>query len=188
MESFVVFADGAASGNPGPGGWGAVVYQTGGDVVIELGGGSPHTTNNIMEMTGAIEGLKKVWELTQGSPAKAVFCTDSKYVIDGISSWVHSWIRKGWRKADGEPVKNQGLWAELYKLNYSGAHLKVEWRHVRGHSGDILNERADEIARGFSKQIPPLLYRGALGDYPQREGFGAVSKEGGLGNSEAGSR
>ena len=133
----MIFTDGACSGNPGPGGWGAILIH--GESRKEICGGEPDTTNNRMEMMAAIqalEGLKK--------PCEVELHTDSTYVMKGISEWIHNWKRRGWRTADGKPVKNEDLWRRLDEAR--GRH-DVHWRWVKGHAGHELNERADELAR-----------------------------------------
>ncbi|MET0361137.1 MAG: ribonuclease HI [Sphingobium sp.] len=131
-----LFTDGACKGNPGPGGWGTLIRF--GAHEKELSGGERLTTNNRMELMAAIEGLKA---LTR--PCKVVLSTDSKYVMDGITKWVHGWQRKNWRTADNKPVKNVELWQAL--LEASAAH-QVEWKWVKGHSGHAENDRADRLA------------------------------------------
>ena len=154
-SSVVVFADGAAKGNPGPGGWGAIVVTPDGQVT-ELGGGERHTTNNRMELTAAIEALRHV-----GAAAGPVAVhTDSAYVIRGIREWIHGWRRRGWRTAAGEEVSNRDLWETLASAERRTG--KVVWHYVRGHQGIPGNERADEIADAFAAGREPTLYRGPL--------------------------
>jgi len=131
-----LFTDGACKGNPGPGGWGAVLRFNGREK--ELSGGEALTTNNRMEMMAAIEGLKA---LTR--PCAVTLWTDSVYVKDGITKWIHGWQRNGWRTADRKPVKNADLWQAL--LEAARPH-RVEWRWVKGHAGHPENERADRLA------------------------------------------
>jgi ribonuclease HI len=131
-----LFTDGACKGNPGPGGWGAVLRFKGKE--RELSGGEPDTTNNRMEMMAAIEGLKA---LTR--PCTVTLYTDSKYLMDGITKWIHGWQRNGWRTADKKPVKNADLWQAL--LAATAPH-QVKWRWVKGHAGHPENERADKLA------------------------------------------
>jgi ribonuclease HI len=140
-EPVIVYTDGACKGNPGPGGWGALLRW--GNHEKELFGGEPQTTNNRMELTAVIEALSA---LKQSSHV-AVY-TDSEYVRNGITTWIHNWKQRGWRTADKKPVKNVELWQRLDAL---ASEHHVRWHWVRGHSGDPGNERADELAnRGVS--------------------------------------
>lgn len=136
LPSIKIATDGACKGNPGPGGWGVLMRFNG--VEKELSGSDPATTNNRMELMAAIQGLKAL-----NRPCHVVLETDSAYVRDGITKWIHGWQRNGWRTADKKPVKNADLWQEL--LAASKAH-KIDWRWVKGHSGDPDNERADQLA------------------------------------------
>ena len=132
-----IFTDGACSGNPGPGGWGAVLRA--GATEKELSGGEPATTNNRMELLAAIAALEALKR-----PCRVEMFTDSNYVKDGITRWINNWRRNGWRTSDRKPVKNADLWQRLDTL--IGVH-QVEWRWVRGHAGHVENERADQLAR-----------------------------------------
>ncbi len=132
-----IYTDGACSGNPGPGGWGALLRH--GETETELCGGEPGTTNNRMELLAVIEALQSFPQ-----PVQARVYTDSQYVQKGISEWIHSWKRRGWKTASKEPVKNEDLWRRLDAL---AATHTVEWRWVRGHNGHPENERADALAR-----------------------------------------
>ena len=132
-----IYTDGACSGNPGPGGWGALLRFQGNE--RELCGGVPDTTNNRMELTAAIRALK-----TLKRPCRVRLHTDSKYLRDGISQWIHNWKRNGWKTAARKPVKNADLWQALDRA--IGQH-QIEWHWVRGHAGHPENERADELAR-----------------------------------------
>lgn len=147
-----IYTDGACAGNPGPGGWAAVLVR--GGCYEELGGGEARTTNNRMEMRAALEGLRAV---RPGERAHVV--TDSKYLHDGISRWIHAWKRRGWRKADGNEVLNRDLWEALDALCWRPG-ASVTWEHVRGHSGHTLNERCDAIATAFSRGETPQLRSG----------------------------
>jgi len=159
-QRILVFTDGAAKGNPGPGGWGAIVAR--GDTVVELGGGDPHTTNNRMEMTAPIEALR----LLGDQPGAVDLYTDSTYVIRGVTQWIHGWRKRGWKTADGKDVLNRALWERLAQLDGGRrAHGGVRWHYVPGHSGIPGNERVDEIASGFATMTPPPLYRGARAAY-----------------------
>ena len=137
-----IYADGACRGNPGPGGWGAILRSRGTE--RELFGGERETTNNRMELTAVIRAL----EVLKRRCTVAVY-TDSQYVQKGISEWIHSWKRRGWRTADKKPVKNEDLWRRLDELAHEHS---VEWHWVRGHSGHVENERADALAnRGIDE-------------------------------------
>lgn len=131
-----VATDGACKGNPGPGGWGVVIRS--GTREKELSGGEKHTTNNRMELTAAIRGLEA---LTR--PCHVTLVTDSVYVKDGITRWIHGWQRNGWRTADRKPVKNTELWQALLAAT---ARHRIDWVWVKGHAGDADNERADMLA------------------------------------------
>jgi ribonuclease HI len=145
-----IYTDGACTGNPGPGGWGVVVYFDDGSV-HEMGDTSSHTTNNKMEMQAAIAALE--FFTTSGQIQPITLYTDSEYLINSVTKWMHGWKKKGWKKADGAPVQNQDLLENLDRLN----SRLVKWQHVRGHSGNIGNERCDVIARSFaSGKIPSL--------------------------------
>jgi ribonuclease HI len=133
----VIYTDGACSGNPGPGGWGAVLLW--GDKRKELKGGEAATTNNRMELMAAIQALEAL-----NRPCKIELHTDSKYVQQGIHEWIHGWKRRGWLTADKKPVKNDDLWK---RLDAARQRHEVEWRWVKGHAGHELNERADALAR-----------------------------------------
>ncbi len=134
---YVIYTDGACSGNPGPGGWGALIMVDG--ETNELSGGEPSTTNNRMELLAAITALE-----TPPSGSKIALHTDSKYVMQGITEWIKNWKRNNWRTAAKKPVKNAELWQRLDEIN--GQH-DVSWHWVKGHAGHPDNERADELAR-----------------------------------------
>ncbi len=138
-----IFTDGACSGNPGPGGWGAVLRYNAHEK--ELSGSEPDTTNNRMEMMAAIVALEALKR-----PSQVRVTSDSTYLRDGITKWIHSWRAKGWKTAAKKPVKNQDLWQ---RLEAAMAPHTVEWEWVRGHSGHPENERADELARLAVKQL-----------------------------------
>lgn len=133
-----LFTDGACSGNPGPGGWGAILRA--GTTEKELSGGDKATTNNRMEMMAVIQGLAAL-----KVPSAVTLYTDSKYVMDGATKWIHGWKKNGWRTADKKPVKNDDLWR---LLEVETARHDMTWRWVRGHDGHPENERADALARG----------------------------------------
>lgn len=132
-----IFTDGACAGNPGPGGWGALIRSAGQEQ--ELSGGAPHTTNNRMELTAAIEALKHL-----PAPCRATLTTDSQYLRKGITQWIKNWKVNGWKNASKQPVKNAELWRELDELN---RRHSIDWRWVRGHIGHPENERCDALAR-----------------------------------------
>ncbi|MBA4012665.1 MAG: ribonuclease HI [Phenylobacterium sp.] len=133
----VIYTDGACSGNPGPGGWGAVMIS--GEHVKEICGGEPGTTNNRMELMAAIQALEALKK-----PCKVELHTDSTYVMKGISEWIFGWKKRGWKTADNKPVKNDDLWR---RLDAARARHEVSWNWVKGHAGHELNERADALAR-----------------------------------------
>ena len=142
----VIYTDGACSGNPGPGGWGAILIS--GEHRKELSGGEAQTTNNRMELLAAISAL----EALKG-PSQVDLHTDSKYVQDGIGKWIHGWKKNGWKTADRKPVKNVELWQ---RLDTARQRHEVEWHWVMGHAGHDDNERADELAR---EGMQPFLLR-----------------------------
>ena len=137
MAVVEIFTDGACSGNPGPGGWGAILRY--GDTEKELSGGEAETTNNRMELTAAIEALNALKR-----PCEIVLTTDSTYVKDGITSWIDGWKKRGWKNSQKKPVKNEDLWKALDEARSRHA---VEWKWVKGHAGHAENERCDELAR-----------------------------------------
>lgn len=158
----VVFTDGACSGNPGPGGWGAIV-RTPDDQVVELGGGEKHTTNNRMEMLAAVAALERVADRLDET---VELYTDSTYLISGVTEWVAGWKKKGWVRADKEPVLNRDIWERLDALDAARRERgRVEWRYVRGHSGTPGNERCDVIAVSYAQGRPVPLYAGDMGGY-----------------------
>lgn len=136
-DTIEIWTDGACSGNPGPGGWGAVIRTNGVDT--ELHGGEPATTNNRMELMAAIASLEH-----HAPGTKLTLHTDSTYVKDGLTKWILGWKRNGWKTADKKPVKNQDLWI---RLDAAASAHKVDWRWVKGHSGHAENDRADALAR-----------------------------------------
>lgn len=142
MAEFFAYTDGACSGNPGPGGWGTLLQAKEGDTVVkerELKGGEALTTNNQMELMAAIMALE-----TLGKPCAITVITDSQYVKNGVTGWIHGWKKNGWRTAAKKPVKNAELWQ---RLDAAQARHHVTWEWVKGHAGHPENERADELAR-----------------------------------------
>jgi ribonuclease HI len=149
LNEVQIYTDGACKGNPGPGGWGA--WLKSGATEKELFGGELNTTNNRMELKAVIEGLRALKR-----PCKVVLYLDSQYVRMGITEWIRGWKAKGWRTSTKQPVKNVELWQELDKLVAEGGH-QIEWRWVRGHSGDVGNERADMLAnKGVERALGRL--------------------------------
>lgn len=136
MKHVIIYTDGACRGNPGPGGWGAIILFSKNEKI--LSGAEEHTTNNRMELTAAIEALKALKE-----PCSVELYTDSQYVQKGITEWFVKWKNNNWKKSDKKPIKNVDLWQALHE--YVGLH-KITWHWVRGHSGTEGNEKADEIA------------------------------------------
>ncbi len=149
-----IYCDGACSGNPGPGGWAAVIIYPGG-LVRELGGGQRPTTNNRMEMLGAIAALSAV----RNRPEPVKLYTDSGLLISGITKWIRGWRRNGWLTAAGKPVVNRDLWERL-DLLAQARKRRLAWGHVKGHAGHEINERCDAIAVAFSKGTRAGLYDG----------------------------
>lgn len=142
MKTIEIFTDGACRGNPGPGGWGALLRYNGKEK--ELWGGEGQTTNNRMELQAAIEGLRALTE-----PCQVILTTDSEYVRKGITEWIDNWKRRGWRTSAKKPVKNADLWQEL---DQEVAHHQIDWHWVKGHSGHRENEIADSLAnRGIDE-------------------------------------
>ncbi|MCR5225110.1 MAG: ribonuclease HI [Alphaproteobacteria bacterium] len=137
MKRVSIYTDGACSGNPGPGGWSAIIMY--GNVEKEICGGEEYTTNNRMELTAAILALEALKE-----PCRIDLYTDSKYVKGGMTGWIDKWLTNNWKNADKEPVKNKELWMRL--IEAAGRH-EIQWHWIEGHSGHELNERADQLAR-----------------------------------------
>jgi len=165
-SKITIFTDGSSRGNPGPGGWGTVLVtmvqeagsmEKAGSQVTELGGAEKHTTNNRMELTACLEGISHT---PKYSPI--LINTDSSYVINGITKWIHGWKRNNWITKAKEDVLNKDLWV---KLDTCVSERKVEWKYVGGHIGIIGNERCDHIATDFADGNKPALYTGSLGNY-----------------------
>ena len=148
MTKLFAYTDGACSGNPGPGGWGVVMEAWEGSILVksrDIGGGEAETTNNRMEMMAAIAALEALER-----PSAITVVTDSTYVKDGITGWIHGWKRNGWKNAARKPVKNTDLWQ---RLDAAQARHQVTWEWVKGHAGHEQNERADELARAEIKAL-----------------------------------
>jgi ribonuclease HI len=145
LKEIIVYTDGACSGNPGPGGWGAILMH--GGVIKEISGGEAHTTNNRMEMMGVIRALEAI-----KNPRIVKVHSDSAYVINCFNNkWYVNWRRNGWRNSSKQPVENRDLWEEM--LTQVERHTKVQWIKVKGHSTDEWNNRADELARAAAKKF-----------------------------------
>ncbi|MDB5225698.1 MAG: Ribonuclease [Candidatus Adlerbacteria bacterium] len=157
MQEILLFTDGASKGNPGPGGWGAVVAGHG--KATELGGAEPHTTNNRMELTAALRGLQHAKSLPAGP---RVLRTDSSYVINGITKWVHGWQKNGWKTQDKKDVLNKDLWQDLAEAAHG---QQVAWEYVGGHVGIVGNERVDTIASELALGKNVELYKGPIESY-----------------------
>ena len=157
LPNAIIFCDGAAKGNPGPGGWGAIIVRTNG-VVTELGGRAAHTTNNKMELTAAIRAL----DFVRHVDGRVAVYADSTYVLKGIREWIWAWRRRGWKTAEGHDVLNRDLWEELSALVDARGKGGIEWHYVRGHIGNPGNERVDAIADAYARNVPVTLYSGDL--------------------------
>lgn len=152
--STIIFTDGSSRGNPGPGGWGAIVSD--GTHVQEIGGRESQTTNNRMELSAAIEALKI-------APTEPItILSDSEYVIKGITEWIEGWIQKGWKNSQKKPVLNQDLWEKLYEVTRD---KDITWKYVRGHVGTPGNERCDVIATSFADDEKIDLYKGSVSEF-----------------------
>jgi len=159
MSNILIYTDGACSGNPGPGGYGSIIFWN--DQIQELGAHQPATTNNRMEMTAVLAALD--WIRQQNIQEKnLIIYTDSVYVIKGMTQWVFGWLRKGWKNSEGQEVTNQDIWRQLLAASQG---FKIEWRFIRGHKGIPGNERCDQIAVAFSHKDPISLYSGSSQSY-----------------------
>ncbi len=157
MQEILLFTDGASKGNPGKGGWGAVVAGNG--KVVELGGAEPHTTNNRMELMAALRGLQYAKQLPAGP---RILRTDSSYVINGITKWVHGWQKNGWKTQEKKDVLNKDLWSDLVEAAHG---QEVAWEYVGGHVGIVGNERVDTIASEQALGNAIKLYKGPIDEY-----------------------
>ncbi len=157
VSMITIYTDGSSRGNPGPGGWGAIIMD---EVRAHEGGGREAlTTNNRMEMMAAIKALEFAGTL---SPDPIEVYTDSEYVMKGMTEWIEGWQKRGWRTASKKPVLNQDLWQELLKQSES---KQIAWKYVAGHAGHVYNERCDEIATSFADDVYTPLYNGARAEY-----------------------
>ncbi len=156
MNNIIAFTDGASKGNPGPGGWGAVIVD--GDHIEELGGSEKNTTNNRMEMAAALG----VLQYAESKHMNATIHTDSSYLVNGITKWANGWKMNGWKTKAGGEVLNQDIWKKLVKLT---GKVAVSWKLLPGHAGVPGNERADRIASGLAEGSGVTLYRGTISDY-----------------------
>jgi ribonuclease HI len=159
-EQTIVFTDGASKGNPGPGGWGAIIATADGHIT-ELGGGAAATTNNKMELTAVIQALTRLRNVA----GPVSIYTDSTYVIQGIREWIHAWRRREWKTATGADVLNRELWEDLWNLSSARGTRGITWHYVRGHVGIPGNERVDVIADSFAMHQPVSLYDGPRDGY-----------------------
>ncbi|MCX6701939.1 MAG: ribonuclease HI [Candidatus Zambryskibacteria bacterium] len=151
----VIFTDGSARGNPGPGGWGAVIIEE--DSVMEVGGREEHTTNNRMELTAVISVLESI-----PNEREMTIYTDSAYVVSGITRWVIGWKKNKWKTSQKEKVLNKDLWEKLVEAT---THKVIDWKLIKGHSGTAGNERCDVIATSFADKVPIVLYNGSRNRY-----------------------
>ncbi len=171
----IVFTDGASRGNPGPGGWGAVVIfpvdrsDFSDFKVVEIGGKENFTTNNRMEIEAAINALKIL-----DDQSEAVIFTDSSYLSNGITKWIFGWQNNGWLTKNGKSVENKDLWEKLFEISVG---KKLEWKNVSGHAGILGNERCDEIATVFADGGKPELFSGHLSEYPLNNMVSFFQKE-----------
>ncbi len=158
MVKTIIFTDGSSRGNPGPGGYGAILILKDENRVYELGGRDPKTTNNRMELLAVIEALKK----TENDIEETEVHTDSSYLINGITKWVKNWQKNNWKTKEKKDVLNKDLWRKLLEVTKD---KKIKFKHIAGHAGIAGNERADTIATSFADNNPVKLYRGALENY-----------------------
>lgn len=156
MSQTIIYTDGSSRGNPGPGGWGAIMITT--DKVVELGARDEMTTNNKMELSAAIEALAAV-----DTSDPIILYTDSQYVIKGMTEWMDGWISKGWRNSQKKPVMNRDLWEKLLEVSRG---KNITWKFVRGHADTAGNVRCDEIATRLADGENIKLYKGSRDSYP----------------------
>ncbi len=173
-DEIIIYTDGSSLGNPGPGGWGSVILFPD-EKVVELGGREKESTNNRMEMMASIMALKEV-EKRKVKGEKIKVHTDSSYLLNGITMWVHAWVKNNWKTKADEDVLNKDLWETLYKVNFNLSHkYEIDWVKVAGHAGVHLNERCDVIATSFSADNTTILFTGTLKDYEKL--FGKINEK-----------
>lgn len=177
-NSIVIFTDGSSRGNPGPGGYAAIIIfpagqnNNGGEIqdsrfkIKELGGREGHTTNNRMELTAAIQALSFISSNSTLNAKRLTLFTDSSYLINGITKWIYGWQKNGWKTMTKQPVENRDLWESLDKQR---AGKDIVWKLVKGHIGVVGNDRADEIATGFADGLKPKLYEWPIEKYPIKD-------------------
>ena len=169
-----IYTDGSSRGNPGPGGWGAVLVVDENRAVVELGGREQHTTNNRMELTAIRESLLYIEE--RNIEGDIELYTDSSYAMNGLLSWMYGWQKNGWKTGSGDPVLNQDIWEALLGLMFRLKQSRdVDIKKVKGHAGDVLNERCDTLATAFADGERVLLFKGEYENYTKL--FGLESKE-----------
>ncbi len=162
MNKTIIYTDGSSRGNPGPGGWGAIIIYL--NTVIEIGGRDNNTTNNRMELMGAIEALRKIDLLNHSNSEYSIILnSDSQYVIKGMTEWIDGWIKKDWKNSQKKAVLNRDLWEELIKVS---ENKNIKWNYVAGHSSIPGNERCDIIATQFADGENVDLYNGPKDKYP----------------------
>lgn len=170
MNSIDVYTDGSSRGNPGPGGWGALITDHMKSTVKELGGKEDPTTNNRMELMASLEALKYLEE-KKYKDRMIVMHTDSAYLLQGITGWVFAWEKNGWKTKTGEDVLNKDLWEALLRVTFRmGEKGDIVWKKVEGHSGLVGNDRTDEIATGYADGERMMLFSGALSEYEKLVG------------------
>ncbi len=164
LSSVTIFTDGACSGNPGPGGWGAIIAFPN-DTVREIAGREAQTTNNRMELTAILEAFHAVADFLGDESAEVHLYSDSSYALHGLSGWMYGWAKRGWKSAEGNPIANPDLWQSFYKI-LRAKKWTVEWHYVRGHQGVPGNERCDEISVAMTRGESVNLYDGPRRSYP----------------------
>ncbi|MCU0660094.1 MAG: ribonuclease HI [Candidatus Pacebacteria bacterium] len=176
-RNVIIWTDGSSLGNPGPGGFGAVIVWREKNIVREIGGYARETTNNRMELTAVIEALIAL----EGVIGRVTIHTDSAYVLNGITLWVHGWQKNNWMTAQKKPVLNQDLWQRLLLLTHErNAKGILEWKKVKGHSGNLGNERADVIATSFADENQVELFHGTVDEYSAHIGGSVFAEHAGM--------